>query len=365
MAIPKILHILDDEIISLAVIDLFKEIKIDQNYLICTKDLKEKSNISGIKYLSLESASYRKQLKKAVDAHDIIFLQALSFEKARLIAKHSWSKKVFVWCLWGYELYNSINYRTNKANRFNLKSSITNFYTYSIIYSRAFRKIDYCLFLLEHDYKLLINFYNTSAQWLSGSYQFVESYIDIPAPIGSNILVGNSSTESNRHELIFEHLEGVTIADRLLICPLNYGNFTYRQKVISSGHNKFGKIFNPLLNFLPFDEYTNLLQSCSHVIFGHKRQQAFGTILQMLYQGSRVYLSEESPFLSYFKEMGISVFSLEQDLKNTIDKPLESKFILSNKIILKKLFNKSSVIQNLKQVQISAVENWKRKNEKS
>lgn len=364
-SLPRILHILDDEIISASVIELFKNLPYDNHYLVLSNDRAKYKHIHNATVLTLESSNLRSSLNQAVEDYDIIYLQALSFEKARLLAKNKWTKKVFVWCLWGYDLYNAISYKTKDrsllTNR-DLKSKLTDYYTYNRIYPKAFQKIDICLFLLESDFQLLKSYYKTSAEWSTGSYQAVDHMPEIGSPTGSNILTGNSSTASNRHNFVFQQLEGLVKANRNVICPLNYGDLTYRNSVISEGKQKFDNQFTPILDFMAFTEYSKVLQSCSHVIFGHKRQQAFGTILQVLLQGSRVYLSEESPFYSYFKNLGIHIYSLENDLKETIDLPLDPNFVLENQQRLRQLFSQSKLIEKMKTIQDAAIEKWRNKN---
>jgi hypothetical protein len=58
---------------------------------------------------------------------------------------------------------------------------------------------------------------------------------------------------------------------------------------------------------MPLTDYLDLVSSCSYQVMNHIRQQGVGNILIMLYLGAMVFLLQENPCLSYFKEHGFVV----------------------------------------------------------
>ncbi|MDY0217235.1 MAG: TDP-N-acetylfucosamine:lipid II N-acetylfucosaminyltransferase [Bacteroidales bacterium] len=352
----KILHIFDDEKITKDSIELFNEIAgFSQNHIIISSNPeKAQINYNDIENVTIlnQNDKLEKILYNAIRDNDIIFLQALSYLKAKILAKYKYQNKTFVWGLWGYDLYNYITYKTKpKFLTKGIREGIRDYYTYNIIYKRAFKKIDYCLFLLEQDYNLLKSNAKTNAKWISNCYQTIEQ-INNQCPnfkvSGTAILTGNSSTTSNKHEIIFNKIAGLN--DRKIICPLNYGDVNYQKKVVGSGVEFFGENFYPLIDFMELKDYLKLLEECSITIMAHERQQAFGTIIQMLYGGSKVFLSKKSPLYKYFLINGFAINSVEDDLNIDTIKPLQDKYKKNNRNKALELYSKAKIIETQKNI---------------
>ena len=61
-----------------------------------------------------------------------------------------------------------------------------------------------------------------------------------------------------------------------------------KEAILELGEKTLGNSFDPIIEFLPLNAYNARIQSCSHVIMAHERQQAFGTIVTMLYGGGEI-----------------------------------------------------------------------------
>lgn len=139
------------------------------------------------------------------------------------------------------------------------------------------------------------------------------------------ILVGNSATITNRS------VEAIKViskySDRLVevYAPLSYGDNLYRDEVIEAGKRIFGNKFIPLTDFVPLEEYTDLLSTMSVGIFNHNRQQGLGNITTLIAQGAKVYLSEEGPLLEDFINKGLKVFPTETIENLSFDEFLEMR----------------------------------------
>ena len=64
--------------------------------------------------------------------------------------------------------------------------------------------------------------------------------------------------------------------DIQIICPLSDGNKEYAEAVINKGKEIFGCNFKPLQEFIPFEQYLDIVSKIDVAIFKHDRQQAIG-----------------------------------------------------------------------------------------
>lgn len=139
---------------------------------------------------------------------------------------------------------------------------------------------------------------------------------------GPDILLGNSATPTNNHLELFEALDSVDLSGRRLIVPLNYGEEIYGDEVERIGRDRFGDVFVPLRNFLSLEEYYSYIASCGTVMMNHVRQQAGTTVATAFYKGAQVFLRNENPLLSFYRKMGIRVWSIQDDLEG-VSRPFE------------------------------------------
>jgi dTDP-N-acetylfucosamine:lipid II N-acetylfucosaminyltransferase len=131
---------------------------------------------------------------------------------------------------------------------------------------------------------------------------------------GENILVGNSATATNNHLEVFAMLAGMDLGDQKIVVPLSYGVDEYRDAILDRGKRLFGRRFQPITEFMPLQQYNNLIAQCSVVVMGHKRQQGGGNTATMLYKGAKVFLEEVNTVYQYFRKRGGYVYTLD-DLK--------------------------------------------------
>jgi hypothetical protein len=108
-----------------------------------------------------------------------------------------------------------------------------------------------------------------------------------------------------------------------------------------------GKQFEPLTDFLPLKEYESKVANCKIAILNHRRQQGLGTAMLLLWQGAKLFLSQDSTVFDYFKRIGVSVFSIEHDLYEGSTgclTELSEDEIIRNRKILREEFSKNSVM---------------------
>jgi len=152
------------------------------------------------------------------------------------------------------------------------------------------------------------------------NYASVEDTFAAAAPeiTGDDILVGNSATMPNNHFEVLDLLARLDLGSRRVVVPLSYGDTTYAQEVVKRGTDVLGANFAPLLDFMPIDEYLDVISQCSVVVMGHLRQQAIGNIAGALWSGAHVFLDERSPMTTFLRERGGLVGSLDELAANGI-----------------------------------------------
>lgn len=152
---------------------------------------------------------------------------------------------------------------------------------------------------------------------------------------GPDILVGNSATSANNH---VETLKIVSDADTLggrILVPLSYGRKHYADEIIKLGKNLFGDRFTPLVDFLPVEEYNNLIASCGRIVLGHQRGQAMGNLTAALYKGAKVFVRPENPYFQFYVDRGASLKSLsnERDLSEFNSEMPEEEKASNRKVV--------------------------------
>lgn len=257
------------------------------------------------------------------------------------------------WVFWGGELYcrpdvangflapidkflNTIHINRRK---WRVKKDLNSLYVPKEYYSR----VDYCLTALPVEYEFAKSYLNRpDMKYLWYNYYSIEetmgSVFDKKCH-GSNIWIGNSATISCNYFDTLLRIWKIEIGDRDVIVPLSYGSPWIMKQVPRAYRMVLGDRFKPLLNLLPRDEYNEKMLSCSVMIQPHYLSQGVGNILTGLWLGMRVYISEKCITADYLKQIGVTFFTIEHDLrKNNPDvfAPLPQSVIDHNRQMLLK-----------------------------
>ncbi|MGZ9897678.1 TDP-N-acetylfucosamine:lipid II N-acetylfucosaminyltransferase family protein [Shewanella gaetbuli] len=217
--------------------------------------------------------------------------------------------------------------------------------------------VDYFLPVLDTEYEIVKssckNFKPKFLDWNYGTLEndFLKGYCSTEVT-SSNILIGNSASVYNNHVESFELLTGFNLNDVKIIVPLSYGDCFYRDEVISLGNNAFNNSFMPLVDFMPIEQYIDIISSCGFVIMNHIRQQAVGNIVIMMYLGAKVFLRDANPVYGYFKSKGAIIYSIEE-LKvnpNLLSSTLCRGDVLKNRDILQACWGEDNIITKTKRL---------------
>ena len=157
------------------------------------------------------------------------------------------------------------------------------------------------------------------------------------------IQIGNSAQTCNNHIEILKKIEKYKDKDIKLICPLSYGNDggdVYLKKVVEMGERIFKDKFFPLLDFLSYEDYLELLNKIDIGIFAHDIQKALGNITSLISMQKTVYLKENTSTYKTLSDMHIKVKSFD-DFKSL--ELFSEEILKNNKEILKENFSKEKM----------------------
>ena len=293
---------------------------------------------------------------------DVVILHSLYAIPADLICKIP-SKNKVVWYAWGFDLYSN-EYPTKPLLSFtdgrlkqHTRETVKDYSTIKAIkyyfdrYIRgdryitssaskiyeAMERVNYFAGVFQSEFDMLKEKYpNFKAKRVVHNYihpeEFRASDIDMPlAQKGNNILLGNSAAYLCNHiDILYDLYNKTTRRDYKIYCPLSYGGRDYYiKKVIKVGKQLFGDNFIPLIAYMPFEEYSKVIQSCDNVILGYEQQAATCNCLTSMWNGLKLYVPKHSMnYIEYKNVEGLEIFSIEEDLN---DDNLSNKLILDIK----------------------------------
>jgi len=337
----RIIHICPDEKFIDAVWETFESLEPGKNRYLVLGDDRELRYISKarVEFIGKQPWNNQKlyiQLREA----SCVILHSLNIEHIRLINSRYMEDVNFVWLGFGYDYYDYIAgsvsglclsrtaalVRSSKqgviqwlskcAKKAKLRGVLVRY-----LKRKAIKRINFFSPVLEVEYDLVkaaffssTNFPKVARYNYGVNAKFFDALGCQEAVIpGPNILLGNSANPTNNHIEAIELLADLELGGRLVITPLSYGyrDRSYIEKVCKYGRQKLGDNFKPLVGFLPYQEYVDLLSSCGFVLMNHKRQQALGNIQMQVARGATVFLRKENPIYSWYEEIGVIVCDID------------------------------------------------------
>lgn len=282
----------------------------------------------GIQYFLL--------LKKMHLANKIILHSIFSREIVRLLSHTPWLLSKCYWVMWGGDLY---HYQLRSRNAQEDK--------YEKIRAYVIRRTGHFVTFVRGDYELAQQWYGASGKYHQCFMYPSNLYKEhaIPKKNGAliNILVGNSADPSNRHLEIFEKLAVYKNENVMIYCPLSYSDRDNAMRVASKGTELFGSKFVPLMEFMRFEKYVELLGQIDIAIFAHKRQQAVGNTITLLGLGKKVYMRSDVTTWKTYRELGLHIF----DAQHIDISPLSDEMADANKKIVSAHFFEANLASQL------------------
>ncbi|WP_339244660.1 TDP-N-acetylfucosamine:lipid II N-acetylfucosaminyltransferase [Paenibacillus sp. FSL R10-2796] len=257
-------------------------------------------------------------LTKYINKSEKVFFHGLSNNKyidITLLLQPRVLKKCN-WCIWGGDLY--LYESRNSSFRTKLRE---------IPRRTIIKNIGGLITHVKGDFELAQKWYGAKGEYyysfmytsnLFKGYNLTNSKKDEEI----YIQIGNSGLDTNNHLEVFTKLEKYKTKKIQIICPLSYAyesNPSYREEVIKAGKEIFGDKFIPILEFMPFDEYLNLLSKVDIAIFNHDRQQAVGNITTLLGLGKKIYIRDNITTWDFCIEHGLKVFDSNGDFEDLFE----------------------------------------------
>lgn len=366
----KRLHFfLDEKVVNDAIIN-FEEVFPNENiFVILSKDgtaslVKEQKNTL---FLSYKSSTLSWLIEKSSCFQEII-CHSLWYELDRIICKLKHPN--ITWVVWGADLFEGVLYRNGYKLYFNEKQLyrvrsqrmpvpiykmlvwIRDFVHYyarikaiNCIHNICASSTDIDLLKKYTSITKCFNrksiFYYPIEQMLDE--QTINSFVD-----GSDIWVNNAAGYNGNHVEVFERLKTFKKLNTVHV-PLSYGMKKYAKYVEDKGYEMLGNSFDSMTFFMPKKEYYQKFLRSNAFIFGHLRSCAMGNIVVAFYLGAKVFLFKSNPMYISFKEMGLSLFNIEEDLNEiNVYSPLSTEERVRNREIIMRHFSLDTLLKVLK-----------------
>lgn len=313
------------------------------------KAVLEVKNVENYKFTyikKLDRVQVVKTLKEILKTgcYDVLFFHSLPVDKYKYF-KFIPKEKIVIWWAWGYDIYHSVNgmkpiipiqLHKPKTRSFLMQEDrkiitiIKRLIKLSII-SRYYEKqrrnvikrVDYFQPVLPLEYKLMCNIKNFRAKEFY--YPSCFSYKEVEVQdklVNGNIFIGHSLSPNNNNLDVWYDIKQYIPKNRKVVIPISYGN---NKRLASELLNQIqSKELNILFlrEFLPINEYNELLNEASYAVYGVMRQEAMGNIYHCLRNRIKVFLYKGSLVYKFLVENGYVVFSIEDMDENSFNIPL-------------------------------------------
>ncbi|WP_287797220.1 TDP-N-acetylfucosamine:lipid II N-acetylfucosaminyltransferase [Idiomarina sp.] len=325
----------------------------DKRHLFCFLGYKENYRVVEQDNLKISKPSlagtikhYFLVLKNIHHAEKVILHGLFDVRLILLFSLMPWVLKKCYWIIWGGDLY--FHQKPKLRTRDKIKEALRAF---------VIKRLGYLVTYIPGDLALARKWYNAKGEhkeclmYLSNIFEdkFSNKNYHPRKSVGEdiNIIIGNSADPTNNHIEIFEKLVPYKSKKIHIIAPLSYGDKKYAERVISYGRQEFGGKFKPIIDFIPLDDYQQVLKSVDIAVFNHKRQQAMGNTITLLGMGKIVYLRADVTQWTLFKSLGIAVKDISEfDLYPQ----LNEDDLAHNARIVKSYFNYANLVTQYRRI---------------
>lgn len=245
-----------------------------------------------------------------------IFLHGLvHYEIALIFFTQPWLIRKCNWVVLGVDLY---QYKFRKKS---FKSNL-----YEVARRFVIKNMSGIVAFIREDYELVQKWYGAKGKYY---YSFlypnlIYKELDLSKAMRDNkktyIQVGNSADPALNHLEVFSRLEKYKDKAIEIVCPLAYGNKSYRDKVIEQGIKIFDNKFNPIKELVSFEKYSEFLAKIDIAIFNYEGQQALGNIIILLGLGKKVYIRDDITSWKLCSDFGLKVYSFNNNFDELFEK---------------------------------------------
>lgn len=338
------LHIIKDEKFIDSAYDLFETAAPSCNYFVLPDTQNTIKHLKKVKPKRVSFFSYLNPFfLRSLRRYDAIFLHSLNQFALELVARAD-SRVRFIWIGMGCDYYDLVfenpfdkleiktaqlvrecipDYEKKQPAGFIKRNAKKLLYPNLSKKKQIVNKIDYFCPVLKSEFKILECLIpGFSPKLLDWNYGKLSKHLDSLPPPSSDpcfkILVGNSASPNNNHIDAFELIKNARLPKNYeIIVPLSYGEERYREAIIRAGYSAFGDHFRPITDFMPLQDYLDLLASCSATVMNHRRQQAGDNISASLALGHRLFINKKNAFYDEYTRNGAYIY----DIKNLESHP--------------------------------------------
>lgn len=324
---------------------MVENFNIDNHFLWLTGDAEKYPSLKHDKIYEVKSGFINKTfgilfLIYKINSAKKIILHSL-FHNNVLVALFlmPWLLKKTYWVMWGGDLYTC-----------QLDKKTTGWWIREFFRRFVIRRIGHFVTHIHGDYELAQKWYGAKGVWHE-CFMYPSNLYQEPPPEntpheGINILLGNSADPSNIHIDPLDKLRPYVAEDIHIFCPLSYGDADYAKQVADYGNSIFGDKFNPLLEFMRFDEYKKLLARIDIAIFNHNRQQGMGNITTLLGMGKKVFMRSDITSYHAIRSLGAFVYDVEHlDIS-----PLDESHSSINSNIIANYFSRNNLVNSWQKI---------------
>lgn len=273
-----------------------------------------------------------------------IFIHSLSISVTVILFFNPWLLKKSYWVIWGGDIYNHQSNKQKSKIKFTIKKLMKCF---------TIKRFKGLITYIDGTYDLAVKSYGAKGKYYKCIMYPSNTYKEFPITEQKrernkiNILVGSSSLPRNNHIYLFEKIKQYVNEDYKAICPLSYGDFNYRDEVIKQGKELLGNHFEPINDFMEYEEYIKLLSEVDIAIYGHEKNQAMGNIITLLGLGKKVYMKDDLTSWETLEGLGIKLYAIN---KEPINSEFPHKIREQNIKIVREYFSNETLILQWKEI---------------
>ena len=261
--------------------------------------IKQKDRVKVLRYNSTDYWLFLNQLSN----YNAVILHGFYTPWQVDVVRHTPSNVKICWVFWGGDMYQ----RPDICDSYLSKSSfcvqrIRNWVKgkkqqgYVVPYD-AFSRVDY---LLDDSYETYEDvrryIHKPDLKYLWYSYYSIEETVGeelMQSTVkGQNIMVGHTAVIRTNHFDGFFAIKKLNLKGHHIVSALSYGEPWYRNLIIKFGRFLFGSQFSPVLDFMPLEQYNQLLCSCPIEVMPAYKPEGMGNCLTAIWLGAKIFLYE-------------------------------------------------------------------------
>lgn len=234
-----------------------------------------------------------------------------------------WLWKKCYWVIWGGDLYSTLGEKKG------YKSRLVQWMRKKVI-----QHIGHLITYVEGDVELARERlgakgqYHECLMYMSNIFDYdFDVYVARKSSSGFSIQLGNSAASTNNHKQALDIIAEKKSENISVYMPLSYGEGSEVEDIISYGYSILGDKFNPITDFMKYEDYQAFMKNIDIAFFYHNRQQAMGNTINYLGMGKKVYLKKGTSQWRFFNRLGVKVYDAELfDLTTMSEDDIQSNF---------------------------------------